>query len=40
MPGSEPILFATIWGLLIIGLFFGLRGRIRKSRQRRKLQKP
>jgi len=40
MPGSEPILFATIWGLLLIGLFFALRARIRKSRQRRNRQKP
>ena len=40
MPGSETILFATIWGLLLIGLFFALRSRIRKSRQRQKCQKP
>lgn len=35
MPGSETIVFATIWGLLACGLFFALRSRLRKIRLRR-----
>ena len=35
MPGSETIVIATIWGLLLCGLFFALRGRLRRARRRR-----
>jgi hypothetical protein len=40
MPGSETILYATIWGLLACGLFFGLRSRLRKARRRRNHPNP
>ena len=40
MPGSETILFATIWGLLACGLFFALRSRLRKSKRRRNRPNP
>ncbi len=40
MNGTETILFCTIWGLLICGLYFALRSFRRKRRQRHYHQKP
>jgi len=40
MSATETILFGTIWGLLICGLYFALRSFRRKRRQRDYDQKP
>ncbi|AMV73193.1 hypothetical protein JCM30471_16020 [Desulfuromonas carbonis] len=40
MTATETILFGTIWGLLIGGLYFALRSIRRKRRQHQPDQKP